>query len=170
MPPSADQSLSVTSEQFKEGDDIPLSAAHPGAGGDNRSPQLSWTEGPSGTQSYAVTCWDPDAPTTVGFCHWVRFDVPAERRQLEEGAGGADDVGRHGFTDWGESRYGGMAPPPGDPAHHYQFTVYALDVKETGLDEHTTYAKFRFVTKDHVLASGTLIGLFAVSGEGSPAG
>jgi phosphatidylethanolamine-binding protein (PEBP) family uncharacterized protein len=55
-----------------------------------------------------------------------------------------------------------MAPPAGDAPHRYQFTVYALDVAKTGLDDHTTYAKFRFATKDHVLASGTLVGHYAV--------
>jgi Raf kinase inhibitor-like YbhB/YbcL family protein len=157
--------LTVTSEQFKDGDVIPDSAAHTDVGGANRSPQLSWTEGAAGTKSYAITCWDPDAPTTVGFCHWVRFDIPAECTSLDEGAATTDQLGTDGFTDWGESAYGGMAPPAGDQAHHYQFTVYALDVEGTGLDDHTTYAKFRFATKDHVLASGALVGLYAVPGE-----
>ncbi len=99
----------------------------------------------------------------MGFCHWVRFDIPAGCTSLDEGAG-AEQPGTDGFTDWGESSYGGMAPPAGDPHHHYQFTVYALDVDKAGLDNHTTYAKFRFATKDHILASGTLVGLYAVEG------
>jgi phosphatidylethanolamine-binding protein (PEBP) family uncharacterized protein len=52
----------------------------------------------------------------------------------------------------------------GTSSHRYQFTVCALDIEETGLDDHTTYAKFRFATKDHVSASGTLVGLYAVPG------
>jgi len=159
----ATEKLVVTSEQFTEGAEIPLSAAYGGVGGANRSPQLSWTPGPEGTQSYALTCWDPDAPTTVGFSHWVRFDIPVGCTALPEGV--AEGDGTDGFSDWGESAYGGMAPPAGDPPHHYQFTVYALDVPEIGLDDHTTYAKFRFVTKDHVLASGTLVGLYAIPGD-----
>jgi len=156
--------LVVTSETFKEGELIPSSAAHPAVGGDNRSPQLSWTAGPEGTKSYAVSCWDPDAPTTVGFTHWVRFDIPATQTSLEEGAG--SDAGAHGFSDWGESAYGGMAPPAGDSPHHYQFTVYALDEEKVGVDDRTTYAKFRFLIRDHILASGTLVGLYAVPGDG----
>jgi Raf kinase inhibitor-like YbhB/YbcL family protein len=156
--------LQVTSETFKEGETIPLSAAHTYVGGKNLSPQLSWSEGPEGTKSYAVTCWDPDAPTTVGFSHWVRFDIPPTQTSLDEGTGAG--AGTHGFSDWGESAYGGMAPPAGDSPHHYQFTVYALDEAEIGLDEHTTYAKFRFLIRDHILASGTLVGLYAVPGDG----
>jgi len=118
--------LTVTSEQFADGGDLPDSAAHSAVGGANRSPQLSWSEGPAGTRSYALTCWDPDAPTTVGFSHWVRFDIPAGCLSLEQGSGAGDEPGRNGFTDWGESAYGGMAPPPGDSDQHSQFTIDAF--------------------------------------------
>jgi Raf kinase inhibitor-like YbhB/YbcL family protein len=155
--------LEVTSETFKEGELIPASAAHGAVGGFNRSPQLSWSSGPPGTKSYAITCWDPDAPTTVGFSHWVRFDISPDVTSLKAGAGA--ETASHGFSDWGESAYGGMAPPAGDSPHHYQFTVYALDEDDLGLDDHTTYAKFRFTVKDHILASGTLVGLYAVPGD-----
>ena len=79
--------ITVTSEQFGIGDTLPASAAHQSTGGANRSPQLSWSGLPDGTKSVAVTCWDPDAPTTVGFSHWVRFDIPASQSSLDEGAG-----------------------------------------------------------------------------------
>ncbi len=151
--------LVVTSSAFGQDEQIPIWAAHADVGGENRSPLLSWSEGPAGTKSYAVSCWDPDASTTVGFSHWVRFDIPADCHKLDEGD---EKVGTDGFTDWGESHYGGMAPPPGDPPHRYQFTVYALDVASPGLDAQTTYAKFRFSIKDHMLASGTLVGRFGV--------
>lgn len=155
--------ITVRSEQFGIGDDLPSSAAHPSVGGANRSPQLSWQGVPEGTKSIAVTCWDPDAPTTVGFSHWVRWGIPPSRTSLDEGAGTEEGEWTDGFTDWGESAYGGMAPPAGDPPHHYQFTVYALDSDDLGLDERTTYAKFRFLTGGHVLAVGTLTGRYAVA-------
>jgi Raf kinase inhibitor-like YbhB/YbcL family protein len=161
------QRLKVTSEQFPDGGVIPDSAAHTNLGGSNRSPQLAWSEGPLGTRSYAVTCWDPDAPTTVGFCHWLRFDIPPDCHVLEEAAGTGVDTGTDGFTDWGESTYGGMAPPAGDKAHRYRFTVFALDVETTGLDATTTYAMFRFATKDLLVAHGTLVGHYAVPGGDS---
>jgi Raf kinase inhibitor-like YbhB/YbcL family protein len=158
--------IQVTSGQFQHDGDLPTSAAHPMAGGENRSPQLAWSEVPEGTRSVAVTCYDPDAPTTVGFTHWVRFGIPPSVRSLDEGAGTEDGQWTDGFTDWGERHYGGMAPPSGDPAHHYHFTVYALDAEAgtLGLDADTTYAKFRFLIRGHVLASGTITGLYAVAG------
>ncbi len=156
-------SISVTSDQFEDGGKIPRRAAHSMAGGENQSPQLAWDGVPTGTQSIAVTCWDPDAPTTVGFSHWVRSGMAPTATELPEGAGTGTGDWVDGITDWGQTGYGGMAPPEGDPAHHYQFTVYALDARaETlGLDGTATYAKFRFLIREHVLASGTLTGLFA---------
>lgn len=157
-------SLKVSSQMVQEGKPIPTSAVHGGAGGQNVSPDLSWDAPPAGTKSLAVTGYDPDAPTSVGFSHWVLFNLPPELRSLPAGAGAAGKVPKGatlGFTDYGESAYGGMAPPPGDPPHRYQFTVYALDVPRLeGGDERTTYAKFRFLIRGHVLAQGTLTGLF----------
>lgn len=156
--------ISVTSSQFADGEPIPATAAHSAAGGDNVSPDLSWSGVPEGTKSIAVTCYDPDAPTTVGFSHWVLFDLDPSTTSLAAGAGagGKNPKGSVlGFTDWGESQYGGMAPPPGDPPHHYHFTVRALDLESLGVDETTTYAKFNFVVRGHVLAEGTLTGLFS---------
>lgn len=163
MPDAA--SLTVTSSLFEHEGAIPSSAAHPAVGGDNVSPDLAWAGLPEGTKSVAVTCYDPDAPTTVGFVHWVLFDLPPSTTSLPAGAGaaGTNPSGSVlGFTDWGVSAYGGMAPPPGDEPHHYHFTVYALDVDRLGLDSTTTYAKFRFMTRGRILASGTLTGRFGM--------
>jgi Raf kinase inhibitor-like YbhB/YbcL family protein len=160
--------LKVQSQVVQEGKRIPLSAVYTGAGGQNVSPDLAWDPPPAGAKSLAVTCYDPDAPTTVGFSHWVLFNLSPELRSLPAGAGAPGKVPKSavlGFTDYGESAYGGMAPPPGDPAHRYQFTVYALDVPRLeGADERTTYAKFRFLIRGHVLAQGTLTGLFGRKG------
>ncbi|MBV9440881.1 MAG: YbhB/YbcL family Raf kinase inhibitor-like protein [Candidatus Eremiobacteraeota bacterium] len=158
--------LSVTSAVFRDGQTIPQSAVFSGMGctGDNQSPDLTWSGAPDGTRSYAITIWDPDAPTGVGFVHWVLFNIPASTTALPAGAGGHKHAGvgaTHGFTDFGENRYGGPCPPPGDPPHHYHLTVYALDVERLeGLDETTTYAKFRFVVRAHTLASAEVVGLY----------
>jgi len=154
-------SISVQSSLFSEGETIPTSAAHSMAGGQNVSPDLRWSNIPAGTKSLAITCYDPDAPTTVGFVHWVLFNVDPATPSLVAGAGakGKQPQGAMlGHTDWGEAQYGGMAPPPGE-RHHYEFRVYALD-QLLELDQTTTYAKFRFMIRGHVLAEGLLTGLY----------
>lgn len=156
--------ITVTSSMFGDGQTIPARAAHGMVGGENVSPDLSFSGVPDGTASLAVTCYDPDAPTTVGFVHWVLFNVDPSTTELAAGAGrpGGNPAGStQGFTDWGESAYGGMAPPQGDEPHHYHFTVWALDTRLDD-DETMTYARFNFMTRGHVLAKGTLTGLYAV--------
>jgi Raf kinase inhibitor-like YbhB/YbcL family protein len=155
--------LTVTSPLFSDGETIPPSAAHQMASGENVSPGLRWTAVPPGTASIVVTCYDPDAPTTVGFVHWVLFNLDPATTELPAGAGVGDQSPAgsvHGHTDWGANEYGGMAPPPGDPPHHYQFRVYALD---TRLDAGptTTYALLNFMMRGHILAQGMLTGLYA---------
>jgi Raf kinase inhibitor-like YbhB/YbcL family protein len=162
--------LTLSSSVFSDGQTIPMSAVFDqfGCTGNNRSPDLAWSGAPAATKSFAVTMYDPDAPTTVGFVHWVLFDIPAGTTSLAEGAGSKNDAGvgaTQGFSDYGFSAYGGPCPPPGDPAHHYHLTVYALDLEKLGVDETTTYAKFRFIIRGHVLAQGEIVGLYA-----SPAG
>jgi hypothetical protein len=158
--------LNVTSSTFRDGQTIPQRAVFDqfGCTGQNESPDITWSAGPSGTKSYAVTIYDPDAPTTVGFVHWVVFDIPAGATLLAAGAGSKKDAGvgaTQGFTDYGFSRYGGPCPPPGDPAHHYHLIVWALDLDKLGVDDTTTYAKFRFIIRGHVLAKGEIVGLYA---------
>ena len=108
-----------------------------GCTGDNISPALHWTPGPAGTKSYALTVYDPDAPTGSGWWHWVIYDIPASVTGLAQGAG--DVSGKQlpagavqGRTDYGSAGFGGACPPVGDKPHHYIFTVYAL--KQDKLD------------------------------------
>jgi Raf kinase inhibitor-like YbhB/YbcL family protein len=157
--------LTVTSDQFKDGGTIPDSAVFSdfGCTGGDRSPQLAWSGAPPATKSFAITIWDPDAPTGVGFVHWVLFDIPANVTSLPEHAGAKADAGVgaiHGTSDFGIQAYGGPCPPPGHGPHHYHVTVYALDVPKLGLDKTTSYAKFKFVSNSHVLASGELVGIY----------
>ncbi|MBI2755798.1 MAG: YbhB/YbcL family Raf kinase inhibitor-like protein [Chloroflexi bacterium] len=156
-------SFSVASRLFDDDQPMPMSTVHTWAGGGNTSPDLSWSGAPAGTQSFAVSMYDPDAPTTVGFVHWVLFNLPPSVTSLEAGAGAAgknpsDSV--LGYTDWGNSEYGGPLPPPGDPPHHYQITVYALDLPKLDLGPNTTYAFFRFSILGHVLGEARLTGRF----------
>ncbi|MEA2663328.1 MAG: hypothetical protein QOI11_272 [Candidatus Eremiobacteraeota bacterium] len=160
--------LTVTSSAVRDGETVPQSAVFDemGCTGDNRSPDLSWSGAPAGTKSYALTVWDPDAPTGVGFVHWVLFNIPAETTSLPEDAGShkrASVKAQHGTNDFGLQAYSGPCPPPGDPPHHYHFTVYALDVEKlAGLDSSTSYAKFKFMSRRHVLATGEIVGLYGI--------
>ncbi len=110
-----------------------------GCSGANVSPQLSWQNPPEGTKSYAVTMYDPDAPTGSGWWHWVMFDIPASVTELPSGAGtAANQTAPRGSiqstTDFGPPGYGGPCPPPGHGFHTYIITVHALGVEKLGLD------------------------------------
>lgn len=126
-----------------------------GCTGGNQSPAISWTAGPEGTQSYAVVMHDPDAPTGVGFFHWVVADLPAGTTSLAENAsaGGLPAGAVQAYTDFGASGYGGPCPPPG-PAHRYEITVYALDTAQLGVGPGSTGALTRFMLRMHSLAIG----------------
>ena len=152
--------LKVESDSFGHGKTIPKKHVFHGmgAGGDNKSPHIRWSGAPAGTKSFAVTIWDPDAPTTVGYWHWLVFNIPASVKELEEGKVPAGAV--EGYTDFGMSSYGGPAPPPGHGTHHYNIRVYALDVDSLPLDKGTTGATLMFMMRGHILAQGELTGIY----------
>ena len=108
-----------------------------GCAGGNRSPRLKWSGAPAGTRSFAVTLYDPDAPTGSGFWHWLVVNIPADIAELAVGAGevrgGSLPAGAlQTRTDFGAPGYGGPCPPAGDHPHRYLFTVFA--VKTEGLN------------------------------------
>jgi Raf kinase inhibitor-like YbhB/YbcL family protein len=136
-----------------------------GATGSNLSPQLRWSGAPSETRSYAVTCFDPDAPTGSGFWHWVLFDLPAETTELPQGAGSGAMVGlpagaKHARNDAGGLGYFGAAPPEGHGEHRYVFAVHALGIKSLGLDETASPAYVGFNLTFNTLARGLIVAVY----------
>lgn len=138
-----------------------------GAGGEDRSPHLAWDGAPAGTKSFAVTCFDPDAPTASGFWHWAVFDIPASVTELTSGAGDADGSGLPSGaitlkTDGGVTRYLGAAPPPGHGPHRYMFVVHALDVDTLGIDASSTPAFLGFNMFAHTLARAVIAPVYEI--------
>ncbi len=126
-----------------------------GHDGDNVSPQLSWENAPEGTKSFAVTCFDPDAPTESGFWHWQVINLPATTTELPQGISGQLMDGVEMRNDYGFSGFGGGCPPIGDGMHRYQFTVWALPVY-LDLAADTSCALVSFMLNGNALASATL--------------
>ncbi len=155
-------SFTVTSDACDDGGTLP--AAHAKSGGDI-SPPLSWSGAPAGTRGYAVTCFDPDAPTPSGFWHWTVIGIPADVTSLPADAGAAGgtnlpDGAFHVVNDYGDKAFGGAAPPPGDRPHRYFFVVHALDTADMGIDDSVTATAAAFNTVMHTLARGQLMARF----------
>jgi Raf kinase inhibitor-like YbhB/YbcL family protein len=157
-------SFTVTSTDIVHGK--PLSIPHVsgvfGAGGEDISPQLSWSGFPAETKSFAVTCFDPDAPTGSGFWHWAVADIPADVTDLPTGAGSPDsaDLPAAAITlrgDAGAARYIGAAPPAGHGAHRYVFAVHAVDVDTLGIDADVTPALLGFNLFSLTLARAVIV-------------
>jgi len=161
--PTHGRTITVTSQSIREGSSIGMDNVFTGCGGKNQAPQLAWSGHPAGTKSFAVTCFDPDAPTGSGYWHWLAFDIPASVTALAAGVGNDDSPagGKSGYSDFGMNSYGGPCPPKGDGPHHYTFTVYALDVPSIqGANEKTTGATLMFMMRGHTLASGSITATF----------
>ncbi len=147
--------LTMSTPAFNKGEAIPDKYS---CKGNNVSPPLNWTEPPSGTETLVLILDDPDAPGGV-FTHWIVMNIPADVRELAEAAyrelpGNA----LHGKNDFAVNSYRGPCPPYG-PAHHYQFTLYALD---TTLDLPPGASKSKVMSgmEGHILDQFQLMGTF----------
>jgi Raf kinase inhibitor-like YbhB/YbcL family protein len=145
-----------------------ITAAHVfngmGCTGQNTSPALNWSNPPAGTKSFAVTAYDPDAPTGSGWWHWVMYNIPADATGLAAGAGNGRNAPRgsqEGRTDFGSKGYGGPCPPPGDKPHHYHFKVFALKVDKLDVPGDASAAMVGFNLNANKLATATVTGLYA---------
>lgn len=162
--------MQVSSASFKDGDYLPmdhvLSADYGfGCAGGNKSPHLKWDGAPAAAKSFAVTCFDPDAPTGSGFWHWLVVNIPANVTELALDAGnpasgklpaGALQV----RTDFGKPGYGGPCPPPNDHPHRYLFTVYAVAAEALPVTADTSAAVVGFNLHFQTLEKAALMGLF----------
>jgi len=155
-------SFTVTSSDAEDGKEFatPHRSGIFGAGGNDTSPQLSWSGFPAETKSFVVTVYDPSAPTASGFWHWAVADIPASITSLESGAGESDaslPVGAwHLRNDAGIARYLGAAPPAGHGRHHYYIAVHAVDVESIGIEHDSTPAFLMFNLSGHTLARAVI--------------
>ncbi len=136
-----------------------------GCSGENISPELSWSNAPEGTKSFAITMYDPDAPTGSGFWHWIVFDIPANVKELVSKTGNlALNLTPKGAvqskTDYGTPGYGGPCPPVGHGIHEYIFTIYALKTDKLGLDVNANPAIVGFYLWQNTLAKASIVSYY----------
>lgn len=145
---------------------IAISHVYNGMGctGQNISPALDWSNVPPGTRSFAVTAYDPDAPTGSGWWHWVMYNIPGNVTSLPAGAGNNGRIAprgsAQGTTDFGTRGYGGPCPPPGDSPHHYKFTVFALRVDRIDIPNNATAAFVGFNLNANKIATASVTALY----------
>lgn len=158
-------SFTVTSSTVKDGGQWPTpqySGIMGVPGGEDISPQLSWSGAPEGTQSYAVTVFDPDAPTGSGFWHWNVANIPAHVTELAENAGLPDGSGLPAGAfqlnhDGGGAGFVGAAPPAGHGGHRYYVIVHALDTADLGIPAESSGAFMGFNMSGHILGRAHLV-------------
>ena len=150
-------SMQLTSSAFNDGSNIPQQYTGEGA---DISPQLSWTDAPEATKSFALICHDPDAPLispgSYGYVHWVLYNIPFNINSLEENT----DLYTSGINDFGNLGYGGPMPPNGHGIHHYYFWILALDL-EPSLQEKLSLWELLSVVEPNVIGMNRLIAKYS---------
>jgi Raf kinase inhibitor-like YbhB/YbcL family protein len=159
-------SFTVSSTDLEHGEALPqpLVSGKLGLDGQDLSPQLSWAGFPPETQGFAITVYDPDAPTTSGFWHWAVFGIPASVTELPSGAadGGLPEGAVQLRNDAGFAGFVGAAPPAGHGPHSYYVVVHALDTDDLGVPADASCAFLGFNLFSHTLARATIVGTYEV--------
>jgi len=136
-----------------------------GCTGENKSPQLAWANAPEGTKSFAVTMYDPDAPTGSGWWHWLIFNISSDVHALKANAGNienkiAPEGSVQSITSFGQLGFGGACPPEGDRPHAYIFTVFALSTEKIDLEPNAPPAMVGYYLNANMLAKASVISYY----------
>ncbi|PHR56675.1 MAG: YbhB/YbcL family Raf kinase inhibitor-like protein [Arcobacter sp.] len=131
-----------------------------GCRGKNISPELSWSHAPKGTKSFALTVYDPDAPTGSGWWHWLVFNIDTQTMGFEKGVDLSKSLAVQSMTDFGKVGFGGACPPEGDKDHQYIFTIHALDIEKIDLKSSANPALVGYYINAHTLSKASLISYY----------
>ncbi|HUB16938.1 MAG TPA: YbhB/YbcL family Raf kinase inhibitor-like protein [Acetobacteraceae bacterium] len=161
--PAMADGFNVTGPDIHNGATIPMVHVFGRCGGGNQSPALSWSGAPRGTASYAVTMFDPDAPSGHGWWHWILVNIPTSVTSLPENAGAAGSRALpagalQGRNDFGFSNYDGPCPPTGAAPHRYVITVYAVNVSRLDIGPQASGATVEAALHRTTLATAALVG------------
>jgi Raf kinase inhibitor-like YbhB/YbcL family protein len=156
----AGETFRLQSAAFKDRERIPPRYS---CQGEDISPPLSWSGAPAGTESFALVCYDTDAPGRT-FYHWAIFDLPASRTTLPEAYPKGAEAGgsRQAVNDFGDNAYGGPCPPPGHGVHHYHFALFAVRLAKLGLAPDVRCPAVEMAAKRQALSTTDLIGLYSI--------
>lgn len=150
----------LTSPELKNQQTLPKDQVYNGFGcsGGNVSPELHWANAPKNTKSFAIVCHDPDAPKENGWYHWLVVNIPSNINSIKKG--GKIDNSLETITDFNSSGYNGACPPKNHGIHHYNFTIYALDIETIDVDKNTKPIEVEAKIKSHAIAKAAIVGLF----------
>jgi len=157
----------LSSQDISDGEFMSKTQEFNGFGcvGGDLSPQLKWSGAPKGTKSFAITAYDPDAPTGSGWWHWQIVNIPHNVNEMAAGAGSTQkDLAPKGSmqikNDYGSRGFGGACPPKGHGVHHYRFTVHALSVEKLELPADASGALTGYMINANTIETSTIESLY----------